>query len=241
MAETTRQLVPAPADSLHAELRAPIASSRQRRAGAVNAELTRLYWAVGERLRTEVLGGVDRAKYGDQLIKCVGDQLAQEFGCGFESKKLRLTADEKTEVVANCDHLQNLKFSKALPFAPSPAANRWNFCKYTKTATAWPSTGPNCHPKRSWSKSCMRLCLKRVSGWRGAGCCWETWMMSDDVTGGEGLWVPVVALPGVVHTPAKGEDEQEAARVFFVALTRATQRLVIGVDGSNEVGKKLQK
>ena len=27
----------------------------------------------------------------------------------------QLTADEKTEVVANCDHLQNLKFSKTLP------------------------------------------------------------------------------------------------------------------------------
>ena len=27
----------------------------------------------------------------------------------------QLTADEKTEVVANCDHFQNLKFSKALP------------------------------------------------------------------------------------------------------------------------------
>ena len=29
----------------------------------------------------------------------------------------QLTQDEKAEVVANCDHLQNLKFSKALPFA----------------------------------------------------------------------------------------------------------------------------
>jgi hypothetical protein len=27
----------------------------------------------------------------------------------------------------------------------------------------------------------------------------------------------VVALPGVGHMPAKGEDEQEAARVFYVA------------------------
>ena len=27
----------------------------------------------------------------------------------------QLTADEKTEAVANCEHLQNLKFSKALP------------------------------------------------------------------------------------------------------------------------------
>lgn len=32
--------------------------------------------------------------------------------------------------------------------------------------------------------------------------------------------------------PAKGEDEQEAARVFYVAVTRATQRLVIGVGGA---------
>ena len=77
------------ADTLHAELRTLIANSRQRLAGAVNAELTRLYWNVGQRLRTEVLGGADRAKYGDQLIKRVGEQLAQEFGRGFEAKNLR--------------------------------------------------------------------------------------------------------------------------------------------------------
>ena len=47
----------------------------------------------------------------------------------------------------------------------------------------------------------------------------------------KGLEFPVVALPGVGHMPAKGEDEQEAARVFYVAATRATQRLVIGVGG----------
>jgi hypothetical protein len=29
----------------------------------------------------------------------------------------QLTAEEKAEVVANCDHLQKLKYSKALPFA----------------------------------------------------------------------------------------------------------------------------
>ena len=37
------QLTPTPADSLHAELRALIASSRQRLATAVNADFTRLY------------------------------------------------------------------------------------------------------------------------------------------------------------------------------------------------------
>lgn len=60
------------ADTLHTELRAPIANSRQRLAGAVNAVLTRLYWSVGQRLRTEVLDGADRAKYGDQLNKRIG-------------------------------------------------------------------------------------------------------------------------------------------------------------------------
>ncbi|OOV08909.1 hypothetical protein RF819_05240 [Rhodoferax fermentans] len=73
---------------LYDELRKLIASSRQRLAGAVNAELTRLYWAVGQRLRAEVLGDV-RASYGTQLLDQLGQQLAQEFGRGFESRNLR--------------------------------------------------------------------------------------------------------------------------------------------------------
>jgi len=51
------------------------------------------------------------------------------------------------------------------------------------------------------------------------------------VKASKGLEFPVVALASVVHMLAKGEDEQEAARVFYVAATRATQRLVIGVGG----------
>ena len=43
MNKTTHGVVPNPADSLHAELCSLNASSRQRLAGAVNAELTRLY------------------------------------------------------------------------------------------------------------------------------------------------------------------------------------------------------
>jgi superfamily I DNA/RNA helicase len=46
-------------------------------------------------------------------------------------------------------------------------------------------------------------------------------------------------MPGVGHMPGKGEDEQEAARVFYVAATRATQRLVIGVGGDGGFGSKL--
>ena len=90
--EPMNQVVPVPADgvhtALHAELRALIASSRQRLAGAVNAELTRLYWTMGQRLRTEVLGDA-RASYGAKLLDQLGQQLAQEFGRGFESRNLR--------------------------------------------------------------------------------------------------------------------------------------------------------
>ena len=75
-------------NALHAELRALIASCRQRLAGAVNAELTRLYWAVGQRLRSEVLGDT-RAEYGVKLLDQLGQQLSNEFGRGFESRNLR--------------------------------------------------------------------------------------------------------------------------------------------------------
>lgn len=135
--------------ALHAELRALIASSRQRLAGAVNAELTRLYWNVGQRLRTEVLGK------------------AQEFGRGFESRNLRRMVKfaESFPDVAIVSTLSTqlswshmvaivaLKTPQARQFyasrgkrppsasscALNPAANRWSCCKCTKTASPWPN------------------------------------------------------------------------------------------------------
>lgn len=50
------------------------------------------------------------------------------------------------------------------------------------------------------------------------------------------LEFPVVALPGVGHIPANGEDEKEVPRVFYVG---ATQRSVFGVGGDAEFGKRL--
>ena len=48
------------------------------------------------------------------------------------------------------------------------------------------------------------------------------------------LEFPIVALPGVGHMHAPEEDEKEAARVFYVAATRATQRLVIAASGDGK-------
>ena len=55
------------------------------------------------------LYGVQTQRLNEQ-VKRNRDRFPSDF-------LFQLTADEKTEVVANCDHLQNLKFSKALPFA----------------------------------------------------------------------------------------------------------------------------
>ncbi len=55
----------------------------------------------------------------------------------------------------------------------------------------------------------------------------------------KGLELPVVALAGMGCMPVKGEDEQEAARVFYVAATRATQRLVVGAGRNAKFGGKL--
>lgn len=120
-------VVPTPADSLHAELRTLINSSRQRLAGAVNAELTRLYWSVGERLRAEVLRGAERASYGDQLMNRVGEQLAQEFGRGFEAKNLRRMVQfaqtfPEPEIVATLSRqLSWSHFVNLLPIKNEPA------------------------------------------------------------------------------------------------------------------------
>lgn len=48
-----------------------------------------------------------------------------------------------------------------------------------------------------------------------------------------------MALPGVGHMPAPAEDETEAVRVFYVATTRATQKLVVTASSDGIFGKKL--
>lgn len=56
----------------------------------------------------------------------------------------------------------------------------------------------------------------------------------------KGLEFPVVALPGVGHMPAPGEPEKDEARLFYVAATRATQRLVLGVGGEGVFGRRFE-
>ena len=81
---------PAPVHiNLLAELRQLIDSARRRAAVAVNAELTLLYWHVGERIHREILQG-QRAGYGDEVVTTLARQLAAEYGRGWGARQLRL-------------------------------------------------------------------------------------------------------------------------------------------------------
>jgi Nuclease-related domain/UvrD-like helicase C-terminal domain/AAA domain len=55
----------------------------------------------------------------------------------------------------------------------------------------------------------------------------------------KGLEFSIVALHGVGQMPIKGEDENEQARIFYVAATRATQHLIISVSGEGQFGQRL--
>lgn len=73
-------LAPA-APSLVADIRQLIDSARQRAAAAVNAELTLLYWRVGQRIRQDVLGE-ERADYGAAVVARLAQQLTTVYGRG---------------------------------------------------------------------------------------------------------------------------------------------------------------
>ena len=73
---------------LFQEIRQLIDTAKQRAAVAVNAELTLLYWQVGQRIQTQILGG-DRAEYGKQIIDTLSQQLTQTYGKGWGTRQLR--------------------------------------------------------------------------------------------------------------------------------------------------------
>jgi len=75
--------------ALVAELRQLIEGARQRAAVAVNAELTLLYWRIGDRIHREILGS-QRADYGEEIVTTLSRELTADFGRGWGARHLRL-------------------------------------------------------------------------------------------------------------------------------------------------------
>ncbi len=65
----------------------------------------------------KVIIDADLAEFYSVLTKRLNEQVKRNKNRFPEDFLFQLTADEKSEVVAKCDHLEKLKFSKNLPYA----------------------------------------------------------------------------------------------------------------------------
>jgi hypothetical protein len=73
----------------------------------------RIYLIRGEK----VIVDADLAEFYNVSTKRLNEQVKRNQARFPDDFMFQLTPEEKTEVVANCDHLSNLKYSKALPYA----------------------------------------------------------------------------------------------------------------------------
>lgn len=84
---TPKSLVTTGDATLLTDVRQLIADAREATATAVNSALVLLYWRVGHRIRTEVLGS-KRADYGGQIVSTLSKELEADFGSGFSVPNL---------------------------------------------------------------------------------------------------------------------------------------------------------
>ena len=75
------------AGALLNDIRRMIEETRSSVAIAVNTGLTLLHWRIGRRINDEILKG-DRAEYGKQILATLSQELAAEYGKGFNYSAL---------------------------------------------------------------------------------------------------------------------------------------------------------
>lgn len=74
--------------SIIPDIKAIIASAKDKAIRAVDNERTLMYWHIGQRIFEEEQEGRDRADYGTYLIKYLSKQLQPEYGSGFSVRQL---------------------------------------------------------------------------------------------------------------------------------------------------------
>ena len=84
----TQSSLTAAEHQLVSDIRHLIDSARKRAAVTVNAELTRLYLQVGERINRDILNN-QRAEYGKQVLATLAKELSQIYGRGWSVTLLR--------------------------------------------------------------------------------------------------------------------------------------------------------
>jgi len=76
-------------DHLYEFSRDLIINSRRLVYQTANFAMVETYWRIGEKI-VETQGGVERAKYGNELIENLSKKLTAEFGKGFTVRNLRV-------------------------------------------------------------------------------------------------------------------------------------------------------
>ena len=137
-------LVPA---ELINDLRQIIDSARSHVAATANYELTAMYWHIGNRINSKVLGN-ERAEYGKQIVSQVATQLQEEYGTkGFEERTVR----------------RMMKFAQLFPDFQivSPLVSKLSWSHFlivmpinTSPESAWRSISPNCHRRKFSFANC---------------------------------------------------------------------------------------
>lgn len=144
---TQKGLVPT---KLINDLRQIIDSARSRVAATANYELTAMYWHIGNRINSEVLGN-ERAEYGKQIVSQVATQLQEEYGTkGFEERTVR----------------RMMQFAQMFPDFQivSPLVSKLSWSHFlivmpikTSPESAWHNTSPNCPRRKFSSANCKNL------------------------------------------------------------------------------------
>jgi len=64
-------------------------SARQKAYSEINTAMVQAYWLIGKRIVEEEQNGLEKATYGDSLLKKLSIELTSEFGNGFSYANLR--------------------------------------------------------------------------------------------------------------------------------------------------------
>jgi predicted nuclease of restriction endonuclease-like (RecB) superfamily len=76
--------------SILPDIKAIIATAKDKAIRAVDTERTIMYWQIGKRIFEEEQQGKDRAEYGEYLIKYIAQHLEPELGSGYSRRQIEL-------------------------------------------------------------------------------------------------------------------------------------------------------
>jgi len=75
-------------NNLFVDIKMLIEQSKQQVASVINSTMTKLYWQIGNRIKTDILQN-KRAEYGQETVKQLSVDLTKQYGKGWGEKHLR--------------------------------------------------------------------------------------------------------------------------------------------------------